>query len=164
MEELYLRDEVYRVVGAALEVYNVLGPGFLEAVYQEALGVELSMRGVSFLERRELHVRYKDRILTKRYVADLECFGGLLVEIKAIDHLTKCDEAQLVNYLKATGLEVGVLLNFGARQRLEWKRMVCSKVNSQARSTDGKPNALANPAFPGDRGPNANLRESRGPG
>jgi len=124
MEEMLRKKEVFAIIGAAFEVYNTLGAGFLEAVYQEALAIELAARQVPFAERKELRIRYKEQILTKTYYADLECFGSVIVELKAESHLHTCDDAQLLNYLKAAGLEVGVLINFGARHRLEWRRLV----------------------------------------
>jgi GxxExxY protein len=127
MSELIDGNEVYAIVGAAMDVYNSLGPGFLEAVYQEALEIELSTRHIPFAPQHQLHIRYKDRWLTKFYVADLLVFGRVIVELKALDQLRSQEEAQLLNYLKATGFEVGLLLNFGAPGKLQWKRMVRSQ-------------------------------------
>ncbi len=127
MVELIAKDEVYAIVGAAMEVYNVLGPGFLEPVYQEALGIEFTDRGTPFEPQKELLIRYKGHCLKKSYIADFVVFGKIIVEIKAIDRLTSHDEAQLLNYLKATGMEVGVLINFGSADKLEWKRRVLTK-------------------------------------
>jgi len=106
-----------------MEVHNVLGPGFLEPVYQEALEIELADRGIPFVAQKELRIFYKGRRLEKTYVADVLAFEKIIVEIKALDRLTTREEAQLLNYLKTTGLAVGVLINFGA-DKLEWKRMV----------------------------------------
>ena len=128
MPELLYKDEVYAIVGAAMEVYNVLGPGFLEAVYQEALEIELASRGIPFEARKELHILYKERQLKESYEADVFAFGKIVVEIKAMDRLTSREEAQLLNYLKATKAPVGVLINFGMTNSLEWKRMVLTKV------------------------------------
>ena len=127
MTKLLLKQECYRVVGAAMGVYNTRGPGFLEAVYQEALEIELAMRLIPFEPQKELHICYKGQMLKKTYVADLLAFDKVIVEIKALDQLTSREEAQLLNYLKATGLTVGVLLNFGAAGILEWKRMAWTK-------------------------------------
>lgn len=125
--ELLCKEEVYTVIGAAMEVYNTLGTGFLEAVYQEALEIELATRGVPFEAQKELRIFYKGRRLSKTYMADFVAFGKVIVEIKALDHLTTHDEAQLLNYLRATGLQVGVLINFGAAGKLEWKRRVLTR-------------------------------------
>jgi GxxExxY protein len=124
MTELLLKEEVFAVVGAAIEVHRELGCGFLEAVYQEAMELELADRNLPFLPQVALRITYKTRTLKKEYVADLLCFGQLIVELKAIDRLTSVEEAKLLNYLKATGLRVGLLVNFGASGRLEWKRFV----------------------------------------
>ncbi len=124
MNELLLRDEVYAVVGAAMEVYNQLGCGFLEAVYQEAMEIELAERGIPFEAQKPLRVTYKGRQLKKEYVADILAYAALLGELKAMEHLTSKEESQLLNYLHATKLRVGVLLNFGSVRGLEWKRMV----------------------------------------
>lgn len=120
--ELILGDEVYAIVGAAMEVSNVLGCGFLEAVYQEALEMELGERQIPFVRQVEIGITYKGKELTKKYVPDLICFGQVIVEVKALKQLTSVEDAQLLNYLKATGKPVGVLLNFGT-SKLEWKRM-----------------------------------------
>jgi GxxExxY protein len=123
-EELSLRDEVYAVVGAAMEVYNHLRNGFLEPVYQEAMEMELADRTIPFEPSKHLQLFYKGRLMKKRYCADILCYGQMVVELKAIDHLTSADESQLLNYLKATGLRLGILIYFGCRGKLEWKRMV----------------------------------------
>ena len=120
--ELIMGDEVYVIVGAAMEVSNILGCGFLEAVYQEALEMELGERLIPFVRQVEIGITYKGKELTKKYVPDLICFGQVIVEIKAIKQLSPIEDAQLLNYLKATGMPVGVLLNFGT-PKLEWKRM-----------------------------------------
>ena len=121
---LLLKDEVYAIVGAAIEVHRELGPGFLEGVYQEALQVELAERGIPFEAERRLAISYKGLQLEKAYVADLVCFDQVIVELKALDRLSGHEAAQLLNYLKATGLRVGLLINFGSPGRLEWKRFV----------------------------------------
>ena len=127
MAKLLHKDEVYATVGAAMEVYNALGSGFLEPVYQEALEIELTERGIPFEAQKELRLSYKGRQLEKTYFADFVVFGKVIVEIKALNCLTSREEAQLLNYLKATGLELGILVNFGADDKLEWKRMVLTK-------------------------------------
>ena len=121
--ELLFKDEVYAIVGAAMEVSNELGAGFLEAVYQEALEIELEERGIPLAAQVPVEIMYKGRRLAKEYIPDVICFDRVIVEIKALKQLTSNEEAQLLNYLKATGKPVGVLLNFGS-PKLEWKRMV----------------------------------------
>lgn len=125
--ELLLKDEVYAVVGAAMEVYNTLGAGFLEAIYQEALEIELCSRGIPFEPRKPLRVWYKGTCLKKAYQPDIVCFGSLIVEIKGVEQLGPADRRQLLNYLQATGFNVGLLLNFGDLHDLQWKRLVLTR-------------------------------------
>ncbi|HKQ49748.1 MAG TPA: GxxExxY protein [Phycisphaerae bacterium] len=115
----------HAVIGAAIEVHNHLGSGFLEAAYQEALAIELSLRGVPYLREVELNVRYKDRVLARRYKADFVCYDEIIVEVKALKEIRGPEQAQLLNYLKATGYPLGLLVNFGG-PRLEYKRMIHS--------------------------------------
>jgi len=132
MAELLYKDEVYTVIGAAMDVYNHLGPGFLEAIYQEAMEVEVTARNIPNSPEQNVQIMYKGKPLKKFYTPDLMCYGKIVVEIKAIDRLTSREEAQLLNYLKATGMPVGLLINFGAEKDLEWKRMVLTS-QKQAR-------------------------------
>lgn len=121
---LILGDEVYAVVGAAIEVQKVLGLGFLEPVYQEAMEIELKLRSVPFQAQVPLVVLYKGQELTRQYIADLVCYGQIIVELKALERLSGREEAQLLNYLKATSFPVGLLINFGGSTKLESKRFV----------------------------------------
>jgi GxxExxY protein len=123
-DDLLLKDEAYAIVGAAMEVHNELGAGFLEAAYQEAMEIEMAVRGIPFQPQCDLNIHYKGRALKKAYCADFVCYGQVVVEIKAMRELTVREEAQLINYLKATGLRVGLLINFGDPGRLDWKRLV----------------------------------------
>ncbi len=113
----------YAVIGAAMEVHHTLGCGFLEAVYQEALELELTARGVPFRSQVELPILYKGRTLKTFYKADVLSHDSIVVELKAIANITTTEDAQVLNYLKATGYEVGILLNFG-RTSLQYKRFV----------------------------------------
>ena len=124
MVELVLKDEVFAVIGAAIEVHRELGHGFLEAVYQEAMEVELKSRGIPFEAQKPLQIHYKGKLLAKEYFADIVCYGQIIVELKAADRLSGKDRAQMLNYLKATGLRVGLLLNFGSHSKLVWERLV----------------------------------------
>jgi len=124
MSKLIMEQETYRIVGSAMAVYNELGTGFLEAVYQEALEIELGLSAIPFEPQRPLGILYKGRQLEKRYAPDLVCFGKIIVELKAVRELTQMEEAQLLNYLKASGTRLGLLLNFGNPSQLEWKRRV----------------------------------------
>ena len=121
---LTLKDEVYAIVGAAMEVHSELGSGFLVAIYQEALEMELTARSIPFQPQASLTVRYKGRQLKKEYIADLICYNQIIVELKALNHLSGVEEAQILNYLKATNLRVGLLINFGSVGKLEWNRYV----------------------------------------
>lgn len=112
------------MMAAAFEVYNEQGHGFAEEVYQESLELELGFRKIPFTSKGELEIRYKGIALRKRYVPDLVVLDGLIAELKAVKCLLPEHEAQLLNYLKATGFRVGYLLNFGCPNKLEWKRMV----------------------------------------
>jgi GxxExxY protein len=118
-----------------MEVHRQLGPGFLEAVYQEALAIELADQGIPFQREQELPIDYKGRRLSCRYRADFVCYEGIIVELKALQALTGHEEAQLLNYLKATRLERGLLLNFG-RPSLEFKRFIFSNLRKSANSAD----------------------------
>ena len=124
MTELVLKEEVYEVVGAAMEVYYQLGRGFLEPVYQEALQIELSRRSIPFEAQKELTICYKGYTLEKKYVPDFVCFGQIIAELKVCERLQGHEVAQLINYLKATNCRVGLLINFGSRIKLEWRRFV----------------------------------------
>jgi len=126
MTELLYKDEVYAIVGAAMEVHRILGCGYLEAVYQEAMGIELAERKIPFLPQVELPLHFKGRLLKKSYLVDFIAYEKIIVELKAQDQLTSREEAQILNYLKASGKEVGILINFGI-ERLQWKRIVLSK-------------------------------------
>lgn len=124
MAELIFKEEVFAIVGAAMDVHTILGSGFLEPVYQEAMEIESRTRGLPFESQRVLQIRYKGHVLKKEYVADLIYFDKIVVELKALDRLSGREESQLLNYLKATGMKVGVLINFGSHPKLEWKRLV----------------------------------------
>ena len=115
--------ETYAIIGAAMEVHHVLGHGFLEAVYQEALANEFSVRQIPFEREKAMSILFKGKKLDVGYRADFVCFGEIVVELKASQSLTGVDEAQLLNYLKASGFKRGLLLNFGTPS-LQQKRMV----------------------------------------
>ena len=119
-----MRDErTYRIIGAAMEVHRELGCGFLEGVYQEALGREFADQSIPHRQQPSIQIFYKRRQLEKTYQPDFVCFGEIIVEIKALSALSGTEESQIINYLKAAQLSVGLLLNFGAKS-LEHKRFV----------------------------------------
>lgn len=127
MAKLIFAEEVFAIIGAAFEVYNKMGTGFLEPVFQEVLSMEFEARNIPFEAQKEIQIVYKGRVLKQTYRADFLVYGKIIVEIKALEKLTGREEAQLINYLKATGFEVGVLINFGSSKELEWKRFVNTK-------------------------------------
>ncbi len=125
----------HAIIGAALEVHRRLGCGFLEAVYQEAMAIEMTLRGVPFEREVELPVSYRGQKLAVTYRADFICFSSVVVELKALGRLSGAEESQLINYLKASEYEVGLMLNFGARS-LEQRRVVCSRRLHSAQSAE----------------------------
>ena len=121
-----IRDEQsYAVIGAAMAVHGLLGHGFLEAVYTEALGIELAHQAIPFRREVSLPISYRGRELRTSYRADFICFDSLLVEVKALPRLTGLEHGQIINHLKASGFRRGLLINFGS-QSLDWKRVVFS--------------------------------------
>ena len=118
----------FAIIGAAMEVHRRLGCGFLEAVYQEAMELELSLRDIPFDHEVDLPVRYKGRVLRTIYRADLVCYASVLVELKALVQTGTTEEAQVLNYLKATGYQTGLLLNFG-RASLQYKRYILDRTD-----------------------------------
>ena len=121
-DTLLYKDLTYAIIGAAMEVHQILGSGFLEAVYEVALAVEFGTRDVLYERQKRLQVSYKGQVVGD-YVADFVVDGKVIVELKAVKMLTKVHEAQLINYLKATDIRVGLLINFGTSS-LEHKRRI----------------------------------------
>src|SRR3954466_3864217 len=108
-KELLCKEEVYAIVGAAMEVHRQLGAGFAESVYQEAMEIELRLRGIPFERKKRLRIFYKGQQLESEFEADLVFYGSVIVELKAQRNLAGYEEAQVLNYLRATGLRVGLL-------------------------------------------------------
>jgi GxxExxY protein len=121
--ELIYKEEAYAIIGACFEVYNEMGCGFLEAVYQECLELELARRGVPFRPQADLMLHYKGAPLKQVYVPDFICFDKIILEIKAVSELADAQRAQVHNYLKATGYRLGLLVNFGHHPKLEYERI-----------------------------------------
>ena len=124
------------IIGAAMEVHRQLGCGFSEAVYQEALEIELAGRGIPFRTQEQLLIRYKGQVLQATYRMDLLCYDSVVVELKAIARLSSTEEAHMINYLKVTGCSVGLLLNFGDSS-LQYKRFL---LNSKSEGNHPNPN------------------------
>ena len=115
--------QTYAIIGATMEIHRQLGQGFLEPVYQEAAIIEFPLKGIPFDREVILPVKYKGILLPIHYRADFVCYSEIIVEFKALSRLSGVEEAQLLNYLKATGLKRGLLINFGAAS-LQHKRLV----------------------------------------
>ena len=122
MAEILFQALSYAIIGAAMEVHRILGPGFLEAVYQAALEHELTLRGIPFERQKRLAVVYKDQIIGE-YIADLVIDGKIILELKAVSTLNPAHEAQAHHYITATGLRLALLINFSAPS-LEWRRII----------------------------------------
>ena len=116
-------NETYNIIGACFEVHKQLGNGFLEAVYQEALEIELRLRNIPFTREKQLKIKYKGKELKKYYTADYVCYDNIILELKALSELTNTNDAQVLNYLKTTNYKVGLLINFGTKS-LQHKRLI----------------------------------------
>ena len=122
--KLLYEDESYSIRGAVFEVYREMGSGFLEAVYQECLQKELTRRGIPFVAQPELKLFYRGEQLRQIYKPDLICFDSIIVELKALSSTTGEHKAQVLNYLKATGMKLGLLINFGSHPKATVERIV----------------------------------------
>lgn len=127
MVDLIYKDESYAIIGACFEVYKDKGCGFVEPIYQECLAIELLHLEIPFVEQQELDLFYREQKLQHIYKPDFVCFDMIIVEIKAVTKLTDEHRAQVMNYLKATGYELGLLVNFGHFPRLEYERIVSTR-------------------------------------
>ena len=124
METKYkLQDLTFSIIGAAMEVHSIIGCGFTEPLYQEAFEEELRLRNIPYSREKTFQVTYKDKVLEKVFRPDFVCNDKVIVELKAVTDLTDEHYAQVCNYLKATGMELGLLINFGNRS-LEYKRII----------------------------------------
>jgi GxxExxY protein len=119
-------EESYNVIGAAMAVHSELGFGFLEKVYQEALEKEFCIRGIPYKREAKFPVYYKGELLACKYVTDFICFDKIIVELKAASSLTADHKAQVINYLKITNMQLGILINFGER-KLKYERLILTK-------------------------------------
>jgi GxxExxY protein len=123
-ERVLFRDDSYAIQGAVFEVYREMGSGFLEAVYQECLAIEFRRREIPFEAQKDLSLVYKGERLQQIYRPDFLCFGKIVVELKAVKDLAAEHRAQVLNYLKATGLRLGLLVNFGHHPKAQMERLV----------------------------------------
>ncbi|GJM61521.1 GxxExxY protein [Persicobacter diffluens] len=121
MQRFIYKEECYKIIGAAMEVHRALGQGFLEAVYQEALAMELNALNIPFRREVSLPIFYKNQQMEKSYIADFICFDNIIVELKGVSSITEAHQAQILNYLKATNSPLGLLINFGGSS-LQYKR------------------------------------------
>jgi len=122
MEQDMLKQEGYDLMGAAFEVYNVLGYGMAEEIYQQSLEIEFGLRNIPYQSKADVKVIYKEQTLATVYCPDLLVFDEIIVELKAVKILAPEHEAQLFNYMRISKKKVGYLINFGASKELEWKR------------------------------------------
>lgn len=121
---IVFKEESYKIIGAAFEVYNTLGPGFLEAVYQECLELEFQKRGIPYEREKEIVIKYNGYKLKQTYKADFICYDQIIVELKAVSEIIDSHRAQVSNYLRATNMKLGILLNFGCPDELEQYRIL----------------------------------------
>jgi len=121
--ELLHKEETYSIIGAAMMVHQELGYGFLETVYQEALEKEFQQRNIAYKREMPLQIFYKNKPLEKYFIADFICYDKIIVELKAVSAITSEHQGQVLNYLSATGLKLGLILNFG-KKSLEHKRII----------------------------------------
>jgi GxxExxY protein len=124
MAELVYKEEAYQIIGACFDVYTTMGCGFLEPVYQECLEIEFNIRKVPFLTQRKLNLQYKGQPLKQVYITDFLCFNEIIVEIKAVSNLLDEHRAQLINYLNAAEIELGLLVNFGHYPKVQSERFI----------------------------------------
>ena len=123
-KEFIFKDESYKILGACFEVYNEIGNGFLEAVYQECLLIEFNKQGIPFEEKPVLNIKYKDIELDQTYQPDFICYKEIILEIKSASNLREEHKAQIINYLKAAGKRLGFLINFGSHPKMEYQRII----------------------------------------
>lgn len=120
-DKMIFPHEAYEIIGAAMEVHNTLGQGFLESVYQEALEIEMSKREIPFSSQTKIQIHYKDIPMEHYFVVDFVCYDKIIVELKSVSAILPEHEAQIINYLRATGFKLGILLNFN-EESLFFKR------------------------------------------
>ncbi len=130
VDDLLFKDECYAIMGACFAVYKDKGCGFLEPVYQECMEIEFDYLKLPAVAKRSLTLTYRDRVLRQTFEPDLICSDKIILELKAVSALADGHRAPLLNYLNATGFELGLLVNFGTYPRLEWERIVRTKASA----------------------------------
>jgi GxxExxY protein len=136
MTDIIYKQESYAIIGACFEVYNRKGYGFLEPVYHECLIIEFEHQRIPAISKPLLPLSYRDRVLSQTYHPDFICFGKIIVELKTVSALIDEHRAQLLNYLHATGLELGLLVNFGHYPQLEYERIAKTKPKKKTDGSD----------------------------
>ena len=124
MDKKGILDKMYRIIGAAMDLYNELGYGYSEPIYQECLSIICTEKGIPWEREKKLKMSFHGKLLNKEYIADFVCFGDIIVELKAVSELTKEHRAQLFNYMRITGTDAGVLINYGNPDRLIAERYI----------------------------------------
>lgn len=122
-QKIVFPQESFEIIGAAMEVHSIIGCGFTEVIYQEALEKEFILRNIPYSREKIYHVTYKEQVLSKHFRPDFVCYDNVIVELKAIPELTEEHVSQVLNYLKASGIKLGILINFG-KDSLEYKRIL----------------------------------------
>lgn len=136
--EIVLKDESYAIMGACFEVYKEKGPGFTEPIYHECLELEFAEQKLAAVSKPQLEIDYKGQKLIKRVEPDFVCYGKVILEIKAVKSLADDHRAQLTNYLRATGFQLGLLVNFSGQPQLEWERIVNTRAKLDPEKTPPK--------------------------
>ena len=127
MSQIIYKEESYKIIGACFEVYNEMECGFLEPVYQECVEIELQYQRLPFTSQRELSLTYRNRVLEQKYKPDFICYDKIILELKSVSEITNDHRAQVMNYVHATNLSLGLLVNFGAYPKLEYERFVLTE-------------------------------------
>jgi len=132
VDDLLFKEESYAIIGGSFAVYKDKGCGFLEPVYQECMEIELEFLGIPFAAQQPLSLSYRGRTLKQKYIPDLICYGKIVVELKAVSELIDEHRAQVINYLNATGFQLGLLINFGHYPKVEYERIANTRNSRQA--------------------------------
>jgi GxxExxY protein len=136
---IIFKEESYAILGACFNVYKDKGCGFTEPLYQECLAIEFEFQKIAFDAQKQLALTYRNRILNSKFIPDFICFGKIIVELKSVSHLADEHRAQVLNYLNATGFQLGLLINFGHYPKLEYERIVNTKKTAAALISSKKP-------------------------